>query len=403
MDGEAKRRRETQDLISQEMKTFNIAAIPQLHFGAGKITVLPSVAQSFGKNILIVRGGRSFETNSALQNVISQLGDSVHFYTILNEPSPGDIDKAVAQFCDKNIQVVAAVGGGSVLDAGKAISAMLPVREPVKDFLEGVGTKTHNGKKIPFIAIPTTSGTGSESTKNAVLSEVGPGGFKKSLRHNNFVPDHAILDPALTSSTPGSVTAYTGMDAFTQLLEAYLSTASNSFTDAIALEGLKLVSESLQFVVADGNDLEARSKMALAAYYSGIVLANAGLGVVHGFASPIGGYHDAPHGVICSRLMSPSNVVTVRKLRNEDPDHPALKKYAMTGRLFAGENGESNEYYTDVLLEKIRKFTSDFNIPPLTGIDPVKFQKIIAGTESKNNPVKLNQEELAEILELAIR
>ncbi len=385
------------------MKPFSIAAIPQLHFGAGKIMTLPSLAETFGKNVLIVRGGRSFEANTTIQDAISKLSGPTHFYSILHEPSPKDIDDAVDQFGDKNVQVVIAIGGGSVLDAGKAISAMLPIREPVKDFLEGVGTRSHSGKKVPFIAIPTTSGTGSESTKNAVLSEVGPDGFKKSLRHNNFVPDHALLDPVLTVSTPPSVTAYTGMDAFTQLLEAYLSTAANSFTDAVALEGLKLVSESLEKAVADGNDLEARSAMALAAYYSGIALANAGLGVVHGFASPIGGYHDAPHGVICTRLMAPSNAITIRKLRKEDRDHPALTKYAHVGQLFARKKDMSREYYADFLLEKIQMLTHHFNIPRLTGIDQIKFQKIVAATENKNNPVKLNQEELAEALELAVK
>lgn len=382
------------------MHAFTIASTPTLHFGAGKISILTSLVKEYGKNILIIKGKKSFDENRDAQNSVDQLPGVVNYYTITKEPSPGDVDLAVQQFHSQNINVVVAIGGGSVLDAGKAISAMLPLNEPVKDFLEGVGTRTHSGSKIPFIAVPTTAGTGSEATKNAVISEVGPQGFKKSLRHNRFVPDHAILDPQLMISTPRSITASTGMDAFTQLLEAYVSTASNSFTDAIAYEGLRLVSESLEKVVSDGSDIEARSKMALAAYYSGVVLANAGLGVVHGFASPIGGYVPIAHGVVCSRLMAPSNKITIRKLRKLDTHHAALKKYASAGALFVNDKSKSESFYVDTLLATIEKYTHDFGIPRLEGIESC-FEKIIKATDSKNNPVKLETEELEEVLSLA--
>jgi alcohol dehydrogenase class IV len=299
--------------------------------------------------------------------------------------------------------VVVAIGGGSVLDAGKAIAAMLPLNESVKDYLEGVGTKAHPGVKIPFIAVPTTAGTGSEATKNAVLSETGENGYKKSLRHNNFVPDVAIIDPKLTLGCPPAITAASGMDAFTQLLESYLSTAANPITDALAYEGLKYISASLVPAYKDGPNLQARTAMALAAYLSGITLANAGLGLVHGFASSVGGYFNVSHGVICSTLMASANTITVQKLRTEKNNTAALAKYTATGKLFAGTDNRSDDYYIDFLLAHIGHLTRELKIPGLkqSGIASTDFKKIIQASDNKNNPAILNHEEMEEVLAMA--
>jgi alcohol dehydrogenase class IV len=378
---------------------FSIARTPLLEFGPGKISTLPLMIRNYGKNVLLVTGATSFTSSIDGKKIVHELQNNfqVNQYSILAEPSPSVVDGAVEQFRHKDIDVVVAIGGGSVLDAGKAISAMLPHNQPVKDFLEGVGTQNHPGTKVPFIAVPTTSGTGSEATKNAVLSEIGENGFKKSLRHNNFVPDVALLDPQLTLNTPADITAWTGMDAFTQLLEAYVSINANSFTDAIAFEGLKLVARSLDKSVKLGSDINARSDMSLAAYYSGVVLANAGLGVVHGFASPIGGYYNIPHGLICSRLMYPANKITIDRLRHDAPDNVALKKYALVGKLFARETNRNDRYYVDSLLVKIADFCSGFSIPSLP-INATDVDKILADTDNKNNPVKLNREELHAVI-----
>jgi alcohol dehydrogenase class IV len=382
---------------------FHIASTPNLHFGNGKVSMLSSLVSKYGKRVLLVTGEKSFQNTETGKAIIQELDKHhrVDIYKIGSEPSPAMIDDAVIKFHSENIDVVIGIGGGSVLDGAKAISAMLPLNEPVKYYLEGVGTKTHPGTKIPFIAIPTTSGTGSEATKNAVVSEVHEHGFKKSLRHNNFVPDHAILDPGLTVNTPPHITASTGMDAFTQLLEAYVSTAASSFTDAIAFEGLKLISQSLEESFLNGDDIDARGEMSLAAYYSGIVLANAGLGVVHGFASPIGGYFPIPHGVVCSRLMAASNEATVKKLEQENPQHPALKKYAAVGRLFSGHTKETDAYYVAALVNKITELTHTLKIPPLK-IDTANFKKIVEATENKNNPAKLTYDELYQVLVKAV-
>ncbi|HYG01262.1 MAG TPA: iron-containing alcohol dehydrogenase, partial [Chryseosolibacter sp.] len=273
----------------------------------------------------------------------------------------------------------------------------------VKNYLEGVGTKTHPGTKIPFIAVPTTSGTGSEATKNAVISEVGENGYKKSLRHNNFIPDTALLDPELAVSCPPSQTAASGMDAFTQLLESFVSTNANPLTDALAVKGLELCAGNLLTCYRNGDDIEARAAMALASYISGLTLANAGLGLVHGFASSIGGYHKIPHGVICSRMMSACNDVTIRELKRADNSF-VLKKFATIGRMFGKNSGKNTLYYVDHLLAIINEFTHEMQIPKLSdyGVSSVNYVKIVAATDNKFNPVKLSKEQLAEVLELSI-
>lgn len=389
------------------INAFSFANTPQLYFGKGKISSLPAICKVFGSKILLITGAHSFKSAAYSSTLLDQLnaaGYIVEYYTINKEPTPIIVDRAANKFIDYAPDVVVAIGGGSVLDAGKAISAMLPLKDFVKHYLEGVGTQIHPGTKIPFIAIPTTSGTGSEATKNAVLSETGEHGYKKSLRHNNFVPNVAILDPSLTLSCPKTITAASGMDAFTQLLESYLSTASNPMTDALALEGLKRISDSLLKVYYDGSDLNARTDMAMAAYLSGITLANAGLGLVHGFASSIGGYYEIPHGVICSSMMSASNKITVRKLRAEKSNDEALEKYATAGKIFSDQQNKSIEYYTDSLLDLIDRWANEMNIPKLAqgGVTSNDIEKIIKSTDNKNNPIKLNTDEIEEVLNMAM-
>jgi alcohol dehydrogenase class IV len=310
------------------------------------------------------------------------------------------IDQAVSRFRDTPVDVVVGIGGGSVLDAGKAISAMLFKTESVEDFLEGVGTREHPGTKVTFIAVPTTSGTGSEATKNAVISKTGVNGFKKSLRHDQFVPDVAIVDPALTVECPVEITVACGLDCFVQLTEAYLSTGANPFTDALAIEGLKAVKKSLVKCVVDGSDIEARTEMAFAALTSGICLANAGLGVIHGFASSLGGMVDIPHGVICGSFMAISNELNVRELRKCCDGQVALKKYAELGRLFLDQAGQTDDYYIDGFISTLYHLTSEFKLPGLKqyGVNDSDLERICRETFMKNNPVNLSFDNLMEIM-----
>lgn len=385
---------------------FTFASTPLLHFGGGKISQLPSILKSYGSKVLLVTGARSFITSPAGKTLLEHtdlIHCSVEKYFVEKEPTPDVIDAAVRKYNVWHPDVVVAIGGGSALDAGKAISAMLPLGESVKPYLEGVGNRMHPGSKVPFIAVPTTAGTGSEATKNAVISETGDNGYKCSLRHNNFVPDVSLIDPELAISCPPFVTAASGMDAFTQLLESYLSTTANPLTDAWALEGLKLVSRSLIKAYTEGSDLTARTDMALAAYLSGITLANAGLGLVHGFASSIGGFFDIPHGVICSTLMPAANTITVQKLRSEKTNPIALIKYAEAGKIFSQIEGKSEDYYIDSFLAVLQSYHQQLGIPRLNacGISKTDHKKISDKTNNKNNPAKLEKEEILRVLELS--
>ncbi|MEJ1237016.1 iron-containing alcohol dehydrogenase [Chryseolinea sp. T2] len=403
------------------MKAYSISRTPQLHHGEGAIKLIgPGLASYTGTasdkgstsdkgrapgngNALLITGSSSFEQLKAYKFIMaecSKLNIDVHEYRIPREPSLSLIDEAVVRFAEYNPQLVVGLGGGSVIDAAKAIAAMIPIREPVKDYLEGVGSKSHPGSRLPFIALPTTSGTGSEATRNAVLSEVGPQGFKRSLRHMNFVPDIAILDPELTLSCPADVTAHSGMDAFSQLLESFLSTSANPVTDALALQGLTLISHSLLTAVRDGSNIQARSDMALAAYLSGITLVNAGLGTVHGLAGVIGGIKEIPHGVICSRLMGPANVMTVRKLRITPGSDTALSRYALAGRTFSKRSGRSDDYYIDAFLDFIIEMTTTLKIPALIqyGVAESDLREFARVGDNKNNPIQLDEEERFKLL-----
>ncbi|MBN2347298.1 MAG: iron-containing alcohol dehydrogenase [Bacteroidales bacterium] len=386
------------------VKRFNFSGIPTIHFGPGKIFEIPEIIKMYGHTILLVTGSTSFASSYYASKLFSQLNNQgiIVFQTrIMKEPSPQDVDEAVSDFRGKNIDAVVAVGGGSVIDAGKAISAMIPSGEPVKDYLEGIGKKHHSGIKVPFIAVPTTSGTGSETTKNAVISEVGPEGFKRSLRHDNFMPDIALVDPELALSCPPEITAASGMDTFTQLLESYLSTKSNPLTDALALEGIKRVKQSLTSVYLNGSDLEARSNMAYASMLSGITLTNAGLGVIHGFASSLGGLYDIPHGVVCGTLMGSVNRLMVNKLNSKDSESHTLKKYAEISRIFFQETQDTGDVdLAYMLVNKIEELITDLRLPGLGayGVTTDDLEKIALDTSNKNNPVQLDREDLIGVL-----
>lgn len=384
---------------------FELIQTPHILFGPGRIRELPSQAGKYGDKLLLIHGSGRFLQSEKGQEITALLNDSgfrVSKAGVSHEPSPVIIDEIVQEHISAGIDVVVAVGGGSVLDAGKAVSAMLPLNEPVRDYLEGVGEKKPAGEKVPFIALPTTSGTGSEATNNAVISETGKNGFKKSLRHHNYVPDIALVDPELVLSCPGKVTAASGMDAFTQLLEAYVSEKSGVMTDAWAREGLKAVGRSLERAVENGNDLTARTDMSFAALASGIVLTNAGLGLVHGFASSVGGMIDMPHGQVCGSLMAVVHEETIRALQASDPKSGALEKYVQTGLLFSGEKGRDkpDNYYLEQLIRKLHEMTESFGLERFRryGLTEALAAEIAGKTDNKNNPVIFSEEERRKIL-----
>ncbi|MHC4552826.1 MAG: iron-containing alcohol dehydrogenase [Planctomycetota bacterium] len=381
---------------------FSFSRIPKIIFGAGKFQVTADVAGGFGTAAVVVTGGRSLKQSGQLDHLLESLKQHAvdcYHYTISGEPSPEQIDAIVADAAGRQIDVVIAVGGGSVIDGGKAISAMLGKDDSVMEYLEGVGTLTHDGSKVPFIAVPTTAGTGSEATKNAVLSHIGPDGFKKSLRHDHFVPDVAIVDPALSVTCPAEITAACGMDAFTQLLESYVSVQASPMTDALALGAIGLVKGNLPAACSSGaNDVQVRAAMAYASMVSGMTLANAGLGIVHGLASAVGGLFDIPHGVVCGTLVGAATKTNIELLkRSQDP---LLDKYADVGRLFAGGGDVDMEASCQALMQTLDFWVERLGLPKLTafGVRECDLDKIIDRTGNKNNPVKLDRSDIKEIL-----
>jgi len=383
--------------------SFQIARTPYLIFGPGSRMQLPALAGRCGRKILLLTGSKSLEKSGFLVELKQKFRQADCIFKtagIQGEPSPDLIDQLVQEFRSWKPDLVIAVGGGSVLDSGKAIAAMLPSGEPALQYLEGIGTKKHHGLKTPMIAVPTTAGTGSEATKNAVLSQVGEKGFKKSLRHDKFVPEIAVLDPELTFSCPPETTAASGMDCLTQLIESYLSTTANPFTDALALPAIADVLKYLPIVFNRPVDIEGRAAMQYAAYSSGITLAGAGLGTIHGIASALGGIVDVPHGVICGTMMARINEITLQKLLASEPSGIAMKKYITIAELISARNKITYEDCTYLIPAYLSELTEKLQIPKLSkfGVQHEHILKAIPLTENKNNPVPLTFEELKEAL-----
>ena len=390
------------------IQNFNFASIPHIIFGAGKINELYDIIPKFGHNVLFVIGGNSLKRSGKWNEISSAMESKSINYTSVSidkEPSPALVDKIAANFRNKNIDLIIGIGGGSVTDAGKAISAMIPKDDSIKNYLEGVGTKTHDGTKIPYIAIPTTSGTGSEATKNAVISNIGSEGFKKSLRHDNLIPNIALIDPDLMISCPPSITSACGMDAFTQLLEAYVSTKYSPMTDALAYSGMRYMNKNMIPACTSGaSEVEVRAAMAYGSLMCGITLAYAGLGIIHGLASPIGGFFDIPHGVVCGTLLAEATKINIKKLKEQGvAGKVGLKKHANIGALLSGNEyiveGKIDEYCS-ILIDTLEKWTEELKIDRLGkyGITSEDIEKIVKKASLKNNPVNLIKDDIETIV-----
>lgn len=385
---------------------FTFASTPRIHFGVGIVERLGELMRSRGaRRILLITGGSSLDKSGRLAQVTALLvehGLNVDCARVTGEPSPGLVDQIAAPRRAAGIDSVVAIGGGSVIDAGKAISAALPVADSIAHYLEGVGDRQHPGTKVPFVAVPTTAGTGSEATKNAVLSRVGPDGYKKSLRHDSFVPDLALIDPQLAVTCPPDLTAACGMDAFTQLLESYVSTKASPFTDSLALEGLRLLGHSIAAACTSGrHDAAVRGDMACAALLSGITLANAGLGVVHGFASALGGRFALPHGVVCGTLVGAATRAVIDRLASDpQANRPALDRYARAGEAVAGTAADTWKDGCRLLTRQIDRWIETLGIPTLGryGVSSESVEEIAAQTADKNSPAPLDTATKAAIL-----
>lgn len=381
---------------------FNLSRLPNIQFGIGKFEILSQIIVKQAKNVVIVVGGKSLFDSDKLSILVKELKKNniiAYITSIFNEPTPANVDLICNYYRPLGIDFVVAIGGGSVLDAGKAISAMLTKDDSVSNYLEQIGSKRHDGKKIPFIAVPTTSGTGSEATKNAVLSEVGENGYKKSLRHDNFMPDYAVIDPELTLTCPPQLTASCGLDAFSQLLESFLSTNSSTFTDALALNGMKFTFQSLEKAVNDVSNIGARTDLSYSSLLSGITLANAGLGLVHGFAASIGGYFKIPHGIVCGTLIAVSNDYTLKKILEQQQNNLMLNKYSQVGQMISKAINKSDEFYARFFINELYRVVDALKMPKFSeyGITEADVEKIIFSTDNKYHPVKFSKDEQQEI------
>ena len=387
--------------------SFTLSRLPHIIFGRGVFRQLPETVKKFGRSALFVVGAKHIQASSSWMEIQDQLRTAGVFWFVYEvdcEPSPEQIDRAVQTFRVKQIDVVIGLGGGSAMDAAKAIAGLLKPGNSVMDHLEGVGPElTYLGPATPFIAVPTTAGTGSEATKNAVLSTHGAQGFKKSFRDEKLVAEIALIDPDLLSSCPREIIAANGMDAFTQLLESYVSSKTNRFSDALAWSGMKAVRDSLLIWYRDGETAhEAQAGMAYAALLSGITLAQVGLGSVHGLASPLGAFFPIPHGVVCGTLVAEATAMNIRALR-ERGDKGILLKYAQAGRMITHDIQLTDEAALIKLVQTLATWVEQMQLPRLShyGITAADIPKIVAnsrGSSMKTNPVLLTDDEIAEIL-----
>lgn len=386
---------------------FSIARLPKIDFGPGAMTHLPDYINQYGKHALIVTGAKSYIESrhwQTLNKALNQHKIKVTLCHVITEPSPEFIDQSVSEFKHGFIDVVVAIGGGSAIDAGKAIAGLLRIDHSVMDFLEGVGPELdYTGPAVPFIAAPTTAGTGSEATKNAVLSRQSFDGFKKSFRDEQLVPDVAILDPELLDTCPPSLIAANGMDALTQLMESYVSIRANQMTDTLALDGMQAVRDSLLNWYKGENTIQHRTKMAYASMLSGITLAQVGLGSVHGLASPLGAFFPIPHGTVCGTLVAEATAVNLEAMLERDDKNIALKKYANIGRLLAGDNSLTDSRANEALVAYLFDLTEKMDLPLLNeyGVRAEQLDHIVAhsrGSSMKTNPVVLTDDEIRQIL-----
>ncbi len=384
---------------------FTLGTLPRIHFARGALKQLPDLLKPYGPAILLVTGRHSFDhqpAGIALLEKLRQHGFHCSRITLDREPSPEWVDEQVARWHGRAIDCVLAIGGGSVLDAGKALAGLLIPGNSVLDHLEGVGPEhPYCGPALPFVAVPTTAGTGSEATRNAVLSL--PGKFKKSFRDEQLMARQVVIDPDLMDSCPPALIAANGMDALTQLLESYVSSRANILMDGLAEAGLAAVRDGL-LAWHDGQTNPAADKMAYAALLSGITLAHVGLGSVHGLAAPLGAFFPIGHGVACGTLLAAATRVNIECLQQREPHSPALQKYAQAGRLLTHRPLADTDEALDALQENLDMLTHRLHLPRLSelGIQPGDFPRIVAnsrGNSIKTNPILLSDSEISRILE----
>lgn len=379
---------------------FEFATAGRIIFGPGKLREIGPIAAGFRGRALVVTGKDALRARPLLRILEEHKVEAATFF-VSGEPHIQTVRDGVARAKNENCDWVAGIGGGSVIDAGKAIAAMMTNEGDLLDYLEVIGHgKALSKKPARFVAIPTTAGTGSEATRNAVLASPEHK-LKVSLRSPLMLPEIALVDPELTYDLPPAITASTGLDALTQLIEPYVCLRANPITDALCIEGIRRVARSFRRATTNAM---AREDMALASLFGGIALANAGLGAVHGFAGPIGGMFSAPHGQICAALLADEMQMNLHALREREVNSDALRRYDHVAELLTG----SDHATADAAVEWVRELVKDFEIPRLAshGIKPGHFDEIVKNamnaSSMKANPIVLTPEELKQVLEKAL-
>jgi alcohol dehydrogenase class IV len=382
---------------------FEFATSNRILFGPGRFGEAGVLSAELGKRAFVL----TRESSDRADPLIGQLrnsGVACTAFPVSHEPTVTLVREATRIALGEDCDLVIAFGGGSVIDAGKAVASLAANGADPLDFLEVIGRgRPITRPSLPFIAIPTTAGTGSEVTRNAVLAAMEER-VKVSLRSHHMLPAIALLDPELTASLPPSLTASTGLDALTQLIEPYLSSRSNPLTDAVCTQGMWHASGSLREAYRDGSNRAAREGMMLASLMGGLALANAGLGAVHGFAGPFGGMFDAPHGAICAALLPHSMAVNLRALRERSGEESVLARFDDIANILTGD--PTAEAPDGILW--LRETADMMEIPPLStyGFTRADFpelaEKAMRSSSMKGNPVQLTQEELFEILDRAL-
>lgn len=374
------------------MNGFEFATASRIVFGPGTFAQLEGIAAQCGKRPLLVTGK---------QPRFPAAGKT---FSVASEPTITLIRQGVEAFRGAGCDMVIAIGGGSAIDAGKAIAAAAGNAGDLLDYLEVIGKGQPLGNApYPFIAVPTTAGTGSEVTRNAVLG-APEHGVKVSLRSPMMLPRVAIVDPDLTLGLPPCVTATTGLDALTQLIEPFVCSRANPFVDNLCREGMRRAAEYLPRAFRDGNDREARAEMSYASLLGGMALANAGLGVIHGFAAPVGGMFDAPHGAICAALLPAGMRANISALRARDAEGHGLERYAEVARILTGNAAATPEDGA----EWAAQLTKQLHILPLGsyGVGAQHASELAAkaarANSMKANPVALTASELAGVIEQSL-
>ena len=383
---------------------FEFATAQRIVFGAGRLRELPTFAHGMGQRCALITGN-SAERIAPVFRALKEAGANPAAFSIRGEPTAERIATLARQAREMGCDFVVAFGGGSVIDAGKAIAALLTNTRALMDYLEVVGKgEPLTEEPAPCIAIPTTAGTGAEVTRNAVLLSAEHN-VKVSMRHPKMLPTVALVDPELTLSMPPEITASTGLDAFVQLLEAFVSIKANPLTDGLCREGLKKAARALPRAYTHGNDPAAREEMALASLFGGLALANAGLGAVHGFAGPLGGMFSAPHGLLCATLLPAVFAANTRALEERATGSPSLEKYREVARIVTGnQNAEPTaalQWINDLSMQLLVPGLEEFGIAEADF--PTIIEKAKNASSMKGNPIALTDEELTGILADSLR